>query len=100
MDIFLKPKVSKKAFWDVRFDTLDYEKNSVFVIQRVFDYGLFEEIIEIIRFYGEARIKKEIVLAGWLSKKTISFCCALFHLKPEDFKCYTKKQLNPEHWNY
>lgn len=93
-------KISKLSFWDIDFEKLDEEKNSQFIIQRIMEYGLFEEILSIIRFYGKKRVSEEIRNASWLGKKTLSFCCVLFHLKPTDFKCYTKKQLNQELWNY
>ncbi len=92
--------ISKIAFWDIDFEQLDEQKNSTFIIQRIIEYGLFEEIISVIRFYGKKRVANEIVSANWLSNKTIAFCCVLFHLKPENFKCYIKKQSNPELWNY
>ena len=92
--------ISKKAFWDVDFASLEAEKNSLFIIQRIFEYGLWDEIWAIIRFYGEKRVAQEIVKASWLSQKTIAFCCVLLELKPQNFKCYTKKLSNQEHWNY
>ncbi|TAE73018.1 MAG: hypothetical protein EAZ85_08335 [Bacteroidetes bacterium] len=94
------PKISKRAFWDVSFSTLDYEKYSLFVIQRVLEYGLFDDLKEIIYFYGKDRIAKEVVDVNWLSNKTLYFCCEIFSLKPNNFKCYTKKQSNPQLWNY
>lgn len=87
-------QVAKLSFWDIDFEKLDEEKNSQFIIQRMMEYELFEEKLAIIRFYGKERVSKEICNASWLSKQTLSFCCVVFHLKPTDFKCYTKKQLN------
>ncbi len=95
-----KLNISKKSFWDVDFDNLDVEKYSLFVMQRVLEYGFLEDLQEIIQYYGEERIRKEIVNASWLNKKTLHFCCLIFNLKQEDFKCYAKKQLNPTHWDY
>jgi len=93
-------RVSKKAFWDIDYTALDEEKHSVFIIQRVFEYGLWDEIVNTLAFYGKVRIAQEIAQANWLSQKTIGFCCILLDLSPQDFKCYTKKQSNQEHWNY
>lgn len=94
------PKISKRAFWDVSFSTLDYEKHSLFVIQRVLEYGVFDDLREIMYFYGRERIAKEIVNVNWLNNKTLYFCCEIFNLEPNNFKCYTKKQSNPQLWNY
>ncbi len=34
-----KPNISQKAFWDVRFSEIDFEKNSLHVMEKVFNYG-------------------------------------------------------------
>lgn len=96
----LFPCLSKKPFWDVKFDDLDSEKDRHFIIKRIMEFGTLEEMQAIITFYGEEIIKQEIVLASWLSERTIAFCCLLLSLKPTDFRCYEKKRLMPEHWNY
>lgn len=93
-----KPILSKQAFWDVDMEKIDYEKNARYVMEKVINRGSFEDIITIKKFYGDIRIRKEIVNAGWLGDKEIYFCCAIFDLKPTDFQCYIKKQLNPQLW--
>ncbi len=95
-----KPQLSKQAFWDVDFDKIDYKKHARFVIEKVIDRGTLNDFIEIRKFYGDQKIKLEIINAKWLGDKEIYFCCATFNLKPEDFKCYIKKQLNPQLWVY
>jgi hypothetical protein len=95
-----KPVLSKQAFWDVDMEKIDYKKNARFVMAKVIDRGSLEDFIQLRKFYGDARIRKEIVNANWLGDKDIYFCCAVFNLKPEDFKCYIKKQSNPQLWVY
>jgi len=95
-----KPILSKQAFWDVDMDKIDYEKNARHVIEKVVDRGSFEDFIQLMNFYGDKKIRKEVVNAKWLGDKEIYFCCAIFNLKPEDFKCFIKKQLNPKLWVY
>ena len=95
-----KPILSKQAFWDVDMDSIDYEKNARYVIEKVIDRGSFEDFIALKKFYGDNRIKKEIVNAKWIGDKEMYFCCAVFNLEPTDFKCYMKKQLNPQLWVY
>jgi len=34
-----KPQFQRRIFWDVNFDSLDYDKYADFVIERVFDRG-------------------------------------------------------------
>ena len=56
-----RPNISKTAFWDVNFEEIDFEKNYVFVVDKVFNYGKFNDQLELIRFYGVENIKKMMV---------------------------------------
>jgi plasmid maintenance system antidote protein VapI len=51
-----KSKYRKALFWDTNFDTLDWQGNSEWIIQRVFEYGNQSEIEETIKYYGKKRI--------------------------------------------
>jgi hypothetical protein len=95
-----KPELSSQAFWDVDMDSIDYDKNARFVVEKVIDRGNLEDFKSLRQFYGDEKIKKEVINAKWLGDKDIYFCCAIFGLNPDDFKCYTKKQLNPRLWIY
>ena len=95
-----KPILSKQAFWDIDMDKIDYEKNAGHIIEKVVDRGTFDDFINLKKFYGDDKFKKEIVNASWIGDKEISFCCTVFDLEPKDFKCYLKKQLNPQLWVY
>ena len=55
-------KFRKTLFWDTIFDRIDFTAHSRYVINRVFERGTEEEILEIIRFYGIETIKNEIRL--------------------------------------
>ncbi len=67
--------VSKKAFWDVNFAALDFEKSSLFIMQKVFNYGSWNDQVAIMRLYGLERIKKEIIDASYLRQPVLSFLC-------------------------
>ena len=95
-----KPILSKQAFWDVDMENIDYEKNARFVVEKVIARGKLEDFNAIRKFYGDKRIKEEITQARWLSDIDINFCCKLFDLQPQQFRCYTIKQSNPQLWVY
>lgn len=95
-----RPNLSPTAFWDTDMQTLDYEANARFIIEKVMNYGLWADILEIIRYYGRERVKTEVMQAAYLKKKTLSFCCAIFDLTPQQFRCYTRQQSNPQPWSY
>ena len=92
--------VSKKAFWDVSFDKLDFEKSSLFVMQKVFNYGSWDDQVAIMKFYSLHRIRKEIVDASYLRQPVLSFLCTILQLQKTDFGCYIKMLSNPLPWNY
>ena len=94
------PDLSGTAFWDVDMKSLDYERNARFVIEKVMNYGLWADIVALLRFYGRERVKAEVVQVAYLKKKTLSFCCTIFDLTPDQFRCYTRQQSNPTPWNY
>ena len=94
------PLISKQAFWDVEFDKIDFNKNARFVIEKVITRGKLEDFISLRTYYGDDKIKHEIIKSRWLSKIDINFCCSVFDLEPEQFKCYIMKQSNPELWVY
>ena len=51
-----KSKFRKALFWDTDFETIDWQRNSEWIIQRAFEYGNENEIKETIRFYGKTKI--------------------------------------------
>ena len=48
-----KSKYRETLFWDTDFGTLDWQRNSEWIIKRVFEYGNQNEIDETIRYYGK-----------------------------------------------
>lgn len=99
-EIHTRPNLSPLAFWDVDFRQIDFENKSLFVMEKVFNYGIWSDMIELIRFYGKERIKKDIINATYLHKEVMNFICFYFDLSPDDFQCSTYRQSNSPHWTY
>ena len=59
----------KSLFWDVDFDKLNWQNSYNWIIRRVFEYGTESEILEIINYYGKAKIKAvlELIKDDWKS---------------------------------
>ena len=53
-------KIRKTLFWDTTIDRIDFTAHSRYVINRVFERGTEEEILEIIRFYGRDTILQNL----------------------------------------
>ena len=95
-----KPILSKQAFWDVDMDNIDYKKHAVYVVEKVIERGKSKDFDNLLDYYGFEKVGKLALQANWLSDMSINFCCTLFKVKPTDFKCYEKKQLNRQHWDF
>jgi hypothetical protein len=93
-------QISKRPFWDIDLAKLNTQKDALFIIQRVLEYGVWGELKAITQFYGKTMIAEAVKQAPYLTNKTFHFCCLWLNLKPEECKCYIKKQSNQEHWNY
>ena len=94
------PQLSRRIFWDVNFDTLDYNKSAAFIIERVFERGDVPDIRNCRRYYGDELIRKVLTNAKWLSLHTIYLACAILSNDLTDYRCYNTAQSNPEHWKY
>jgi hypothetical protein len=95
-----KPVFNRRIFWDVNFDTLDYDNRARFVIERVFERGDVEDIRQCRRYYGDELIKEKLTTAKWLSKDTVYLACAVLNNNLVDYKCYNFALSNPQLWNF
>jgi hypothetical protein len=92
--------ISKKLFWDIDLSNFDNIRNKRLIIERVFSMGDLTDIKILIQFYGVETIKQEIINAGYLDNKTLSWVSDFFNISKTKFKCFSKKQSNQVHWNY
>jgi hypothetical protein len=94
-----QPNLPKWLFWDVRFDKMDWKWSSEYVIERVLDRGTDENLTELIRYYGRRKVlhilKKKPI---YLMDHSIQRACTFFKVKPEELRCYIRKQSRPGHW--
>ncbi len=93
-----KPNISKIAFWDVNFDKIDFNESSVFVIDKVLNHGTWADIVEIIKYYGLERIKKDAVSVPYFKSSALSFLCLILELNKTDFIAYQRRQIRISNW--
>ena len=91
--------ISKLPFWDVDYDSLHGERDSLFILEKIFNYGLWADYRAIFSYYGPQRIRQEIVRASYLKKDVLYFLCLILDLQPTDFSCFTKTQSLPLLWD-
>ena len=47
---------TKRLFWDVDVNSLNVQKDQFFIIERVMNYGLWQDFVELIQFYGKETV--------------------------------------------
>ena len=91
---------SKNLFWDVDPETIDLETNSRYVIQRVLEYGRYNDWKLILSYYGIQTISDTATSLRSLDPKAVSFISAITNIPKEQFRCYTLRQSSQRHWNF
>ena len=95
-----KPIFQKRIFWDVNFESLDYDGKASFVIERVFDRGDVEDIRQCRRYYGDEKVHDVLLNAKYLSEHRLYLASAVISEPINAFRCYTLRQSNPELYPY
>jgi hypothetical protein len=86
-----KLNISSRAFWDVDFEKLleNADRNASYIIRRTFEYGKFQDILNVINYFGKQQVIHVLTNAHFLPEKTLHFASAIFKLEKSNFKCYT-----------
>lgn len=90
---------SPVLFWDVDISKLDVEKNSRLIIERVFSLGTLAEMRTLIVHYGKERVINTLTSLNYLDPKTLNFASVVFDKPKNEFRCYVKRQSDPQLWN-
>lgn len=86
------PEISDAVLWDVPPEERDFTKYSDFIICRIFNYGTFEEIADIIVCYGRDYVKKLLLKTNNLDAFGLEAASAFLGIDENEFKCYILKQ--------
>ena len=92
--------LSPHIFWDVDVQSVDVEKNGVFVLQRVLQYGILKDWLLLKSIMGAENIKALAVQLPTLDDVSISFLSNLYKIDKSEFKCYKNRQSNQNYWSY
>jgi hypothetical protein len=93
-------KLSRELFWDVNYETIDWEKNYQWVICRVLEYGSIKDWHGMRLYYGNDKIVDAALNARSLSIKTMHFIHNIFEVPLEKFRCYNSTLSDPIRWMY
>ncbi|MBN2894190.1 MAG: hypothetical protein JXL97_20130 [Bacteroidales bacterium] len=91
---------SEHLFWDVDKTKLNLEKNKTFFVQRVLEYGVMNDWVLILSYYGREKLGIIATEIRDLEPKSLSFISTISKIPIEKFRCYNTKQLIPQHWNF
>ncbi|MEO8711683.1 MAG: hypothetical protein ABI405_06135 [Parafilimonas sp.] len=94
------PVFDRRIFWDVNFDTLDYDKRARFIIERVFERGDVDDIRQCRRYYGDEKITEVLLTAKFLPERRLHLAAAVIDKPISDFLCYKLRQSNPTLYPY
>ena len=92
--------VNAAYFWDIDISTLDEIKSKRLIIERVVSLGNLDEIKLVVNYYGKKELINTICKLNYLDSKTLNFFSLIFNVPKSNFKCFTRKQLKPQHWNF
>lgn len=92
--------LSRRLFWDVNYDTINWDDKYKWVIVRVFERGDVEDIRACRRYYGDEKVREALTSTKWLPLQTIYLACAVLDNELKDYRCYTLAQSNRQHWIY
>jgi len=95
-----KPIFNWRIFWDVDFNKIDYDDKASFVIDRVFERGDMDDILQCRRYYDDEKVIGALLTAKFLPLHTSYFVSAIFNKSMDEFRCYKLRQLNPELFPY
>ena len=96
----VRPAISPRVFWDTDTTTLDFEKDKLYVMDKVLNYGVWDDFVAMMKYYGKDAVKKEVVRLPYLKKDVLNFLCFYLGLQPAQFECYTRRQSQEPHWDF
>jgi hypothetical protein len=58
------------------------------LIEKIFTRGDIKDVRNIRKYFGDERIKEEVVKTQWWSKEELSFLSGIFNIPKENFLTY------------
>lgn len=78
------------AFWDIKRENLDFSRDKIFIISRMFERGKFDDVLSIIVLYGRDETANVIQNNKYLNREGLFLAHALLGISLQDFKAYGK----------
>ncbi|MCH8518062.1 MAG: hypothetical protein LAT68_17335 [Cyclobacteriaceae bacterium] len=91
-DFFRVNQLSHHLFWDVDSHGLSWDDHSLFIVQRILEYGYYKDFSYLKDKVGMPTILENAKKLRSLDQKTLHFLAAISNTPLDEFRCYTKKQ--------
>ena len=91
--------LSKMLFWDMDMEQVNMDACPSQIIQRVLEYGTWEDWHIIRTYYGLDKIVEVCRNLRSLDPVALSFICTISHTDKTGYRCYRTKQSAPTLWN-
>lgn len=92
--------LNRALFWDVDYNTLDWQKYADWVVVRVIERGDIDDIRQVRRYYGDDVVKNALLNAKSIRLNRLHLAAAIIDEPIQKFKCYINQQLNPELYRF
>jgi hypothetical protein len=92
-------KIRRSLLWEYDLKNFNWQTMRNVVVQRVIERGRMDDYYAILNLYGLKGVKDTIKQLPYISPRDISFVCSVFNLKKNELQCFTKKQLDHQHWS-
>jgi len=76
----LKPTFSQNLFWDIDISTLDIDKHSKYILERVLQYGDLEDWRKVKNYYSFDYLKTMALDIRTMDPKTLNFIAAYLNI--------------------
>jgi len=91
--------LSKMLFWDIDMEQVNMDTCPAQIIQRVLEYGIWEDWQIIRNYYGLNKIVEVCRNLRSLDPVALSFICTISDTDKTEYRCYRTKQSTPTLWN-
>ena len=92
--------LSNHLFWDVDKSKISWEKNKLFLVQRILEFGKDKDWQLLKAVYGIDKIAKIATQLRTLDDISLNFISKISDTPLEKFRCYKLKQSHPNYIDY
>ena len=86
------PDFNEYIFWDLADEKINFEKQKLFIIERVLVMGDESDERKLFDYYTIKDIKRAAKKSMFLNDMTIAYLSVILDIPEKKFKCYGKKR--------